>query len=125
MHNNYEFTFFVLEVLVPMYKYHIDNFLYFTEAAVSTSGDSKKKFFSFLFYVLPTFRRKVGIGFARGSTVGSKFSGRFEMKELRKNYFYGLIYIHTFFCVSRPGGSNQSIELKLQHIVVIYLNLCT
>jgi len=57
--------------------------------------------------------------------VGSKFSGRFEVKGLRKNYFYGFIYIYTFFCASRPGGSNLSIELKFQYIVVIYLNLCT
>jgi len=38
--------------------------------------------------------------------VGSKFSGRFEVKGLRKNYFYRFIYIHTFFCASRPAGSN-------------------
>ena len=49
--------------------------------------------------VLPTFRRKLGIGFARGSTVevGSKFSGRFEVRGIRKNYFYGFIYIYTHF----------------------------
>ena len=43
---------------------------------------------------LPTFRRKVGFGLPRWSTVevGSKFSGHFEMKVLRKNYFYGFIY---------------------------------
>jgi len=45
-----------------------------------------------LFFLL-TFRRKVGIDFARGSTVGagSKFSGRFEVKGLRRNFFMDLI----------------------------------
>ena len=48
--------------------------------------------------LLPTFRRKKGFGFARGSTVrvGSKFSGRFEVKGLRKNYFYGFIYMYIY-----------------------------
>jgi len=60
--------------------------------------------------ILPTFRRKVGFGFGRGSTVevGSKFSGRFQVKGLQKNYFYGFkyIYTNTFFCASRPGESD-------------------
>ena len=59
-------------------------------------------FFRTLTFLLPTFRRKVGFGFARGSTVevGSKFSGRFEVKGLQKktifidSYIYIYMYIH-------------------------------
>ena len=60
--------------------------------------------------ILPTFRRKVGSGFARGSTVevGIKFSGRFEVKGLRENYFYGFIYIYFFVPRGLEGVINQS-----------------
>jgi len=56
--------------------------------------------------------KKNGFWFCRGSTmeVGIKFFGRFEVKGLQKNYFYGFIYIYTHFFVPRglEGVIDQS-----------------
>jgi len=75
----------------------------------------------YLRIVLPTFRRKVGFGLPRGSTVevGSKFSGRFEMKGLRKNYFYGFINIYTctFFV---PRGLNGVINQSSWNFSILW-----
>jgi len=38
--------------------------------------------------------------------VGIKFSGHFEVRGLRKNYFYGFIYTHFFV----PRGLERVID---------------
>ena len=56
---------------------------------------------------LPTFRRKVCFGFARGSTVEvrSKFSGRFEVKQLQKK----IIFMDSYLAAWREFERNFSI----------------
>ena len=73
--------------------------------------------------VLPTFRRKVGFGLPRGSTVevGGKFSGRFEVSGLRKNYFYRFIYIiiiYTHFFV--PRGLEEVINQSSWNFSILW-----